>query len=64
MMSMSILRIGIVYYFASILEFLRLGIIVSQFFWRSVIFGEKEVEELTLLLDVLIHLLKIFEGIY
>ena len=61
---MSILRIGIVYYFASILELLRLGIIVSQFFWRSVIFGEKEVEELTLLLDVLIHLLKIFEGIY
>ena len=61
---MSIPRIGIVYYFASILEFLRLGIIVSQFFWRSVIFGEKEVEELTLLLDVLIHLLKIFEGIY
>ena len=61
---MSIPRIGIVYYFASILQFLRLGIIVIQFSWRSVVFGEKEGEELTLLLDVLIHLLNIFEGMY
>lgn len=58
---MSVPRIGIVYLFSLIPQFLRLGIIVCQFSCGCVFFVETDDEELTLLLDVLIYLLKILK---